>query len=409
MNTGFPFLGAVLLATSIAGCIGAPSELDSASLPELPGLPALPVRFLEYHTAATFNEALLALETEHPELVDVLEVGRSVQGRPLLLAIVTNQAKRSEARPIAFIDGCHHGNEIQGCEAPLFAAKFLVENNARSAEVRWILDNFEVHLLPTVNADGRDLMTRVNANGINLNRNYGTDHGNPLGLSYPLGPPVTPLTWRQPAPWVPQPVAGLVPGNVPFQRPVRPSENGGWAPLSEPETRAVNNWLSLHRDNLAFYLTFHTSTHSIVVPWAAFNEPREIPPEHEAVFASALDWVNAHTTYKGGRIGWGDSSGNLSYAASGSSMDWAYDAYGVVSFTMETFIPNARDIGAPLDVNFWGDSSLVFILKLLMNTDKLQHWDLPEREFPYPEEWTGTHFFPEGAAKDGQTSFAPEL
>jgi len=390
---------ALLLGAGLAGCIGSPEiPLESASLPAL-DLAVVPVGFLNYHVAATFIEDLQDLQATFPRLVDAFEIGRSVLGRPIHVAIVTNQDLRAEPRPVAFIDGCHHGNEIQGCEAPLFVARFLAENYATNATVRWILDSFEVHVVPTVNPDGRDLMTRVNANGVNLNRNYPTDHGNPLGLSYPIGAPVSQHTWRLPAPWVPEPVAGQIPPQVPFQRPVRPSENGGFAPLDQPETRAVNNWLMLHADRLAFYLTFHTSTHSIVVPWAAFSKPREIPAEHNAVFDDLLSWVNAHTTYKGGRIGWGDNSGNLSYAASGSSMDWAYQRYVVPSLTFETFVPVSVRDQWPSDVNFWGASSLVFTLKMLLNTDLLGKWKLPEREFPYPEDWIGVHFHPQGVGK----------
>jgi carboxypeptidase T len=386
-----------VLALVGAGCVTTSQPLSLNGVPGL-DLAALPVLFPDYHLSEAFNEDLLALEAAHPDLVDVEEVGRSVQGRPILLAMVTNEAKRAEGdRLVAFIDGCHHGNENQGCEAPLFLAKFLADNYARNATVRWILDSFEVHVLPDVNPDGHDLQTRVNANGINLNRNYPTDHGNPLGLSYRLGPPVTPLTWRLPSagapPEVQPPVLPGVPG-VPTR--VSPSENGGFFPLDQPETRAVANWMNRLGDRMAFYITYHTSTHSIVVPWAAYFQPREMPAEHNAVFDAWLAWVNGHSTYQGGHLGWGDTSGNLSYAASGSSMDWGYDGHEVFSTTIETFVPASVREDWPTDVNFWGSSAIVFPLKLLMNTDKLAAWELPEREFPYPAAWTGVHYYPEG-------------
>lgn len=390
-----PLLSA--LAVLLSGCVVNDAFVDPTTAADA-AVGLVPVEFLDYHLSAQFNEDLLALEARFPQLVDVLEIGRSVQGRPILLATLTNEALRSanDTRPIAFVDGCHHGNEIQGCEAPLFAAHFLAENYGKNAEVTRILDEYEVHVVPTVNPDGRDLMTRVNANGVNLNRNYPPDHGNPLGLSYPVGAPVSGQTYRLPSPWVPEPAASAIPGNVPFQRPVRPSENGGWAPLDQPETRAIDNWLTRIQDRLALYLTYHTSTHSVIVPWGAMNEPFPVPPEQDAIFVSWLDWVNAHTTYKGGRIGWGDTSGNLSYAASGTSMDSAYMKYGVFSTTVETFVPLAVRDDWPNDVDFWGASSLVFTLKILSNTGNLKEWREPTAEFPYPAEWTGKHFFPDG-------------
>jgi carboxypeptidase T len=390
-------LGATLVAASLAGCITSSQPLAANVLSPGLDLPAVPALFADYHVSAEMDEQLLALEAAYPNLLDVTEIGRSVQERPILLAKLTNEALRAPGRPIAFIDGCHHGNENQGCEAPLFVAKFLADNYATNSTVRWMLDNFEVHLVPNVNPDGHDLQTRVNANGINLNRNYPTDHGNPLGLSYPLGEPVTPLTWRLPSPWVPQPVAGAIPSNVPFQRPVRPSENGGFQPNDQPETRAIAVHMQRISQDMAFYITFHTSTHSIVVPWAAMNPPRDIPAEHQAIFDATIDWVNGHMTYQGGTLGWGDSSGNLSYAASGSSVDWAYHGHEVPSWTVETFIPPSVREDWPQDVNFWGNSSLIFVLKALMNVDKLAAWELPDREFPYPADWVGVHYFPDGA------------
>lgn len=395
----------VPVALVLAGCVNdAFTSLDPGAIGDA-AVPFSEVLFPDYHLAASMNEDLRALEAAHPDLVDVHEIGRSVMGRPILLATITNEAARAAnaSRLVAFIDGCHHGSEIQGCEAPLFTAYFLALNYGKMPEVTRILDEYEVHVVPTVNPDGRDLVTRVNANGINLNRNYPTDHGNPLGLSYPLGPPVTPITWRQPAPWLPEPAASAVPDAVPFQRPVRPSENGGWEPLDQPETRAVDNWLARVGDDLAMYVTFHTSTHSVVVPWAAMNEPYPIPAEHDAVFDSWLTWVNDHTTYKGGRIGWGDSSGNLAYAASGSSMDWGYQGHGVFSTTIETFVPPSYREEWPDDVNFWGASSLVLVLKLLVNTGNIDAWREPSEEFPYLESWVGVHYYPDGAPEKVET------
>jgi hypothetical protein len=151
-------------------------------------------------------------------------------------------------------------------------------------------------------------------------------------------------------------------------------------------------------------MTFHTNTHSVIVPWAAFLPPRDIPQEHEAVFQDVLGWVNGHTTYKAGRTRWGDPSGNLSYSASGTSMDWPYDCCNVFSSTMETFIGSAgRDLTAPPaepgkpDAAWWANSTLPYILKLMVNTDLLHDWQAPVREFAYPEDWTNLHFYPEGA------------
>jgi predicted deacylase len=375
---------------ALSGCLS-PSQGPSA----LPVPSLQPVTFADYHDSQGLDRELRTVQERHPGLVRVEELGRSVGGKPILLATVT--APVGPAKPVAFIDGCHHGNENQGCEGPLFLATFLADNYARNATVRWILDTFQVDLVPDVNPDGHDAQTRVNANGVNLNRNYPTDHGDPLGLSYPLGPPVTPLTWQLPA--------ACVPADVPLRCPVRPSENGGVQALDQPEAAAIAGHMAQLGKRLAFYLTFHTAAHSVIAPWAAFHPPHDIPPEQDAVLVAVLDWTNRHTTYDGGRTGWLDQSGNLGYAASGTSMDWAYDCCGVPSFTFET---HGHADGQPEDVNWWGQDILPVSLKLLMNTDLLQQWKSPEREFPYPAAWQGVHVFEEAPARAAQPP-PPEL
>lgn len=390
-------------ALALAGC-----TTDSGPQPLIPfseagglALPGAGLPLTGYHFTSDANRALRALEAMHPGLVDVEKLGESVRGQEMLLAKVTNEALRAPGRAIGFIDGCHHGNENEGCEAPLYAAYFLAENYATNATVRWLLDSFELHFLPLVNPDGHDDQTRTNQNGVNLNRNYPTDHGNPAGLSYP---------WDQP-------VNGLA-GERGLDLPLA-TESGGAEPLNQPEARAVADHMDELGEDLAFYLSFHTNTHSVVVPWAAFRHPRPIPQEHEAVFQSMLGWINQHTTYQAGRTQWGDTSGNLSYAASGSSMDWAYDCCQVYSSVMETFIGSAgfsMDPNAPPaqpgrpDAAWWSNSTLPYILKLAMNADLLRDWQEPAREFPYPAAWEGLHWFPEGRpeALDGRP-FAPGL
>jgi hypothetical protein len=181
---------------------------------------------------------------------------------------------------------------------------------------------------------------------------------------------------------------------------VRHSENGGFRPLDQPEAAAVAAHMArLHEGGrFAFYLTFHTAVHSIVVPWSAFAAPRAIPQEHEAVYQEVIAWVHGHTTYDAGRNGWFDESANLGYAASGTSQDWAYHCCDIPSMTFETF---HFAEGVSEDVNWWGADVLPITLKLLLNTDHLKHWEPLEREFPYPPEWEGVHWFAEGAPEQG--------
>lgn len=64
------------------------------------------------------------------------------------------------------LDGAHHGNEYAG--------------GGSNATVRQMLRDLQIHVVPVVNPDGWVAATRYNGNGVNLNRNYDIDWGNPL-------------------------------------------------------------------------------------------------------------------------------------------------------------------------------------------------------------------------------------
>ncbi len=84
-----------------------------------------------------------------------VEIGRSVEGRPLL----AEQHGRGHHR--VYIIGLIHGNEPEGFEA-LDGVRHAV---GRHPGVR-------VRLIPTMNPDGQAARSRGNARGVDLNRNW---------------------------------------------------------------------------------------------------------------------------------------------------------------------------------------------------------------------------------------------
>jgi hypothetical protein len=96
------------------------------------------------------------LRAHWPELVSVEVIGHSVEGRELRIYTLNDPASGAiGSKPAMWIDGNVHGNEVQGGEAVLYAAWYLLENRGHNARVDAILENSTFYLLPMVNPDGR--------------------------------------------------------------------------------------------------------------------------------------------------------------------------------------------------------------------------------------------------------------
>lgn len=98
---------------------------------------------------------------------DVL--GRSVQGRPieaLVLAAPARVANATRLR-VMLVGSQHGGAEPAGGDALLAVARALV-----AGDLRGLLDDLDIILIPNANPDGRNLKRRTNANRVNINTDF---------------------------------------------------------------------------------------------------------------------------------------------------------------------------------------------------------------------------------------------
>jgi len=210
-----------------------------------------------------------------------------------------------------------------------------------------MVDNYEIYFIPIVNPDGHEANTRHNANGVNLNRNYDVDWGNPLGMAFidPMG--MTKHTY----------------------------ENCGPSPFSEPEAQAMRDFMeTLHNRNFAFYLPLHTANHAIEAPWGVMDPPFEMPQRDLDLFEYVLQWTRENTEYEGGRFEWGNETGGQPAAASGTAQDWCYVRHRVVSLTMEVYQGTIDDHS---NLNYWMLATLPVGLYMLTNIEKFYNWETP--------------------------------
>ena len=146
-----------------------------------PGTPGENLRTQwEETNAATFtndvNEyAYTAALDAASERVRVVEIGRTLLGRPINMFIIGYPAPRPTVEAIsnhtAALLNCNvHGNEPSSREGCLILARELAfSNDPRTVD---ILRNMTVLIVPAINGDGRAANTRGNSTGQDLNRDH---------------------------------------------------------------------------------------------------------------------------------------------------------------------------------------------------------------------------------------------
>ena len=82
----------------------------------------------------------------------------------------------SSARPVGVpmvkYSGNMHGDESVGREMIIALATHLLANYGVQDRVTQLLDNTEIHLVPSMNPDGFEAVTRGNYNQVDLNRGF---------------------------------------------------------------------------------------------------------------------------------------------------------------------------------------------------------------------------------------------
>ncbi|SDZ30168.1 Murein tripeptide amidase MpaA [Asanoa ishikariensis] len=127
------------------------------------------------YTSDANEYAYTAAVDQLSERVRVVEIGRTVQNRPINMLVIgyptppATPAAVAATSPLAV--NCNvHGNEPGDREACLIMARQLAFSN--DARTLGLLKNTTVLIVPTINGDGRAANTRGNTTGQDLNRDY---------------------------------------------------------------------------------------------------------------------------------------------------------------------------------------------------------------------------------------------
>jgi Zinc carboxypeptidase len=115
--------------------------------------------FDRYHAANVIYTWLERWAAKYPNLVDLYEVGKSYEGRPIIQITITNKKTGKDTdKPAAFFEGGMHSVEVTGTECVLYLANYLLEKYGKDPDVTHLLDTKTIYLRPINNPDGHNLI-----------------------------------------------------------------------------------------------------------------------------------------------------------------------------------------------------------------------------------------------------------
>jgi murein tripeptide amidase MpaA len=122
-------------------------------------MPALPSpRFDSFLRHADLTSLLRTYAEARPDLVDLVSIGKSFEGRDIWVAVITNTATGVDtSKPGFWVDGNIHAGELTASTACLYWLHQLVGGHGSDAAVTQLLDTRVVYLCARLNPDGAEL------------------------------------------------------------------------------------------------------------------------------------------------------------------------------------------------------------------------------------------------------------
>jgi hypothetical protein len=202
-------------------------------------------------------------------------------------------------------------------------ADYLITHYSFESEVTWLLDHFEIHILPIANPDGRKLAEMGYYQRKNLNNSNGGQCAQPPMPSNQYG---TDLNRNHTYQWG---GASNDPCSTVYQGP---------SPASEPETQAIESYLRSIYPSQAevregqpapsstngLFISLHSYGQLVLWPWGYTAQPPPNAAELEQLGKrlAALNHYDPTQSY------------NL-YQTTGDSDDFTYGELGIPSYTFE--------------------------------------------------------------------------
>jgi len=185
-----------------------------------------------YHS---YNEALEIfrdLSSRRPDIFHLEVIGETWEKRPIVVFTITDNIERAKEKPALFFTGTIHAREWIGIELAIAFGEYVDRNLSYDKNLQEALKSSTVYMIPCANPDGFEY-SRNHFSFWRKNRRQNADgsYGVDLNRNFPIG----------------------------FIKSKNPSSNvyGGPEPFSEPETRAIRDFIESH-ENISIALDYHS-------------------------------------------------------------------------------------------------------------------------------------------------------
>ncbi|BES87638.1 unnamed protein product [Nesidiocoris tenuis] len=294
-----------VMIEDVQRAIDVENVVETEAEDEFAGRKGHKMNWKSYHSLSDIYGYLDYLADTYPSQVKVGSVGKSAEGRPIKYIVISSGnpgAKRF------WIDGGIHAREWISPATVTYIISELVENRDSYKD---FASDIDFYVVPVINPDGYEYtrssqrLWRKNRSkgnyfcpGVDLNRNWGYNWG------------------------------GLGTSNENCREIYR-----GTGPFSEPETRAVSNFILQNKDNMKGFITFHSYGQYILLPYG--HNYNSYPPDFKEMERIGRKAALAIKSVSGATYQVGNSA-KLLYPASGGSDDWAKGIAGIkYAYTIE--------------------------------------------------------------------------
>ncbi|NXP68383.1 CBPO Carboxypeptidase, partial [Chloropsis cyanopogon] len=270
--------------------------------------------YTEYHPMEEIYQWMTQIQKNNSELVTQHFLGKTFENRTMYYLQISQPSNKP--KKIIWMDCGIHAREWISPAFCQWFVKEILQNYKTDPKISRFLQNLDLCVLPVLNIDGyiysweEDRLWRKNRSpyengtcyGTDLNRNFNSSWGS-AGVSFNCSSDVF----------------------------------CGSGPESEPETRAVAQFIKSRKSDILCYLTIHSYGQLILTPYGSTTKP---PNNYEELMQVAKEAAAALTGKYGTsyRVG---STALILYNNSGSSRDWAHTIGIPLSYTFEL-----RDTGA---------------------------------------------------------------
>jgi hypothetical protein len=248
----------------------------------------------------------------------VITIGRSIEGRDLRALLVSSRPD-DNTRASIIVTGAQHAREWLSPMVVMGIAEGLVAGYEGDAQVKQVVDNLNVYIVPVMNPDGYvrtfsgNRLQRKNMRAgcnVDINRNFATGFGQKVSNN------------------------------------CNTETTSGPAAFSEPESQALRA-LAQKASRLRLYVDYHSNGNQVMVPYAY---TRDEPPGYAknrawGTMLAAEARLPAQPAYA------------LAQGEGGGSLDWFRETYTeslVVELPGRGFDPPANGIAANVELQWKG-------------------------------------------------------